>query len=327
MAKTSRQTQKPHNFKPDIIVSFTVPDEPSPAMLAATPDSESESNGDTAKVTLLPFLYASMQDRPKRTVKNYLRHNQVRVNRHVTSQFDYQLMPGDLVEVNTSREWQVFSHPRVKIIYEDDDIIVINKGYGLLSMASDRERETTAYAILKDYVKRVDPRAKLFIVHRLDQHTSGLMMFAKTVSAKETMQHNWNNMVLDRRYAAVVEGAPEPAEGVIDTLLAENSRHVVYVPKEGTPDAVRAVTRYKTVKTRGRYALMDVTLDTGRKNQIRVHLKHIGTPIVGDRKYGATTSPIHRLALHARTLRFVHPVTRRDMNFTIPLPSSFSKLV
>lgn len=326
MAKTSRQTQKPHNFKPDIILTFVVPDEPTPSMCAPATEGN-EGDDDTAKASLLPFLYTVMADKPKRTVKNYLKHNQVRVNNHVTSQFDYQLMPGDKVEINTSREWQVFSHPRIKIIYEDDDIIVINKGYGLLSMASDRERETTAYAILKDYVKRVDPRSKLFIVHRLDQHTSGLMMFAKTVQAKETMQHNWNNMVLDRRYAAVVEGIPDPAEGTIDTLLSENSRHVVYVPKEGTPDAQRAVTRYKTVKTRGRYALMDVTLDTGRKNQIRVHLKHIGTPIVGDRKYGATTSPIHRLALHARTLRFVHPTTRRDMNFTIPLPASFSKLV
>ena len=169
------------------------------------------------------------------------------------------------------------------------------------------------------------------------------MMFAKSAEAKDAMQHNWNNMVIDRRYAAIVEGRPEPAEGVVDTLLAENSRHVVYVPGEEpqddsaedgriampkTPDeAKRAVTRYRTLKTRGGYSLVDVTLDTGRKNQIRVHMQHLGTPIAGDRKYAARTSPIHRLCLHARTLRFVHPVTRRDMNFECPLPPGFSRLV
>ena len=151
-------------------------------------------------------------------------------------------------------------------------------------------------------------------------------MFAKNTQAKETMQHNWNNMVLERCYNAIIRGRMEPAEGEIRSYLTENSAHEVYStqnPEEGQ----LAVTRYRTVGHRGPYTLLELNLATGRKNQIRVHLKDSGHPIVGDRRYGSDESPIHRLALHARTLRFVHPVTRRDMNFSCPLPASFSKLV
>jgi 23S rRNA pseudouridine1911/1915/1917 synthase len=291
-------------FRPDIILDFEVP----------------------ADNTLLQFLFEAMPDRKRTTVKDYLKHNQVMVDGTVTRQFDQPLPAGAKVSVNTSREFQVFSHSRLKIIYEDDDIIVVSKGYGLLSMGTDNVKQGTAYSILRDYVKRKDPRNKIFIVHRLDQHTSGLMMFAKTIEAKETMQHNWNNMVLERRYVAVIEGALDEPEGVIRSYLAENSQHEVYStdkPEEGQ----LAVTRYKQLKTRGGYSLVELELDTGRKNQIRVHLKDQGHPITGDRKYGAKTSPIHRVALHARTLRFVHPVTRRDMNFSTDIPAAFRRLV
>lgn len=276
---------------------------------------------------LLEFLFSAMPDRKRTTVKDYLKHRQVMVDGVVTTQWDTALSAGADVRVNTSREFQVFSNPRLKIVYEDDDIIVVNKGYGLLSVGTDSKRDGTAYSMLRDYVKRVDPRQKLFIVHRLDQHTSGLMMFAKTPQAKEEMQHNWNNMVLERRYVAVVEkGAPEPAEGIVRSFLAENAEHVVYVTTD--PAAGReAVTEYRTLAARGQYALVELQLATGRKNQIRVHMQQLGHPIAGDRKYGAETSPIRRLALHARTLRFVHPVTRRDMNFTTPVPASFRGLV
>lgn len=280
-----------------------------------------------ADARLLDFLYQAMPDRKRTTVKDYLRHRQVMVDGNVTSQWDTPVGPASLIRVNTSREFQTLANPRLRIVYEDDDIIVVNKGYGLLSVGTDTKREGTAYSILRDYVKRVNPRNKLFIVHRLDQHTSGLMLFAKTEQAKETMQHNWNNMVLERRYVAVVEGgAPEPPEGQVRTLLAENSEHVVYVtdnPAEGR----EALTEYCTLAARGNYALVELELATGRKNQIRVHMQHIGHPIAGDRKYGAKTSPIHRLALHARTLRFVHPVTRRDMNFSTPVPAAFKKML
>ncbi len=283
-------------FTPDNILTFTVQETQAPGS-----DSDGDDNNDSdSNVILLDFLLASFPGAKRVTVKDYLKHRQVMVDGQITTQFDTPLAPGAVVRVNTSREFQVFSNPRLKIVYEDDHIIVVNKGYGLLSVASDAKKDGTAYSLLRDYVKRVDPRNKVFIVHRLDQQTSGLMMFAKTEQAKTAMQYNWNNMVLERTYVAVVEGYLDESEGTIRSYLAENSRHEVY--STDNPD-------------------------TGRKNQIRVHLKDTGHPIAGDKRYGARTTPIHRMALHARTLRFIHPVTRKDMNFSTPVPAIFRQLL
>ncbi|MEE0979608.1 MAG: RluA family pseudouridine synthase [Muribaculaceae bacterium] len=275
---------------------------------------------------LLEFLIASMPQRKRTNVKELLGHNQVMVNGNVTTQFNLELQPGDEVKVNISREFPVFYHRRLKLVYEDDDILVVNKGYGLLSMGTDKIKEGTAYSILREYLKWKDPRNKIFIVHRLDRDTSGLMMFAKSAQAKERMQHNWNNMVMERKYLAVVEGFIEEPEGVVRSYLTENSQHEVYStdnPKEGQ----LAVTRWKKLRSRKGYTLMEVSLDTGRKNQIRVHMKDLGHPIAGDRRYGAKSSPIHRLALHAQTLRFIHPITGKDMNFSTPIPTAFDGMV
>lgn len=291
-------------FRPDVIETYEVAEEK----------------------PLLEFLFASMPQRKRTAVKSLLSHNQIAVNGVPVKQFDTPLVPGDVVKANLTREWRVFYNRRLKIVYEDDDIIVVNKGYGLLSMGNDKVTEGTAYSILKEYLKWQDPRNKIFIVHRLDRDTSGLMVFAKTQEAKERLQHNWNNMVLSRKYLAVVEGTPDPAEGEVRSYLAENSRYEVYStdkPGEGQ----LAVTRYKTLKSAAGYSLMEVELDTGRKNQIRVHMKDLGHPISGDRRYGAGPSPIHRMCLHAQTLRFVHPITRKDMNFTTPIPTNFLKMV
>lgn len=276
--------------------------------------------------TLLEFLIASMPERKRTNVKELLKHNSIKVGNLVTTQFDYPLKPGDVVAVNLTREWPRFYNRRVQLVYEDDDIIVINKGYGLLSMGNDKVKEGTAYSILKEYVKWQDPRNKIFIVHRLDRDTSGLMMYARNVQAKEAMQHNWNNMVLDRTYLAVVEGKVDDDEGEIRSYLAENSRYEVY-STDNPDEGQLAVTRYKVLKRANGYSLLEVSLDTGRKNQIRVHMKDLGHPIAGDRKYGAKTSPIHRLALHARTLRFVHPITRELMSFSTPIPAAFASMV
>ncbi len=291
-------------FKPDVIESYVV-------------DSASQ---------LLEFLIAAMPERKRTAIKSLLAHNQVAVNGTPQRQFDFSLKHGDEVKVNLSREFRTFYNRRLKLVYEDDDIIVVNKGYGLLSMGNEKVKDETAYNILRDYLKWQDPRNKVFIVHRLDRDTSGLMVFAKTVEAKEKLQHNWNNMVLERKYLAVVEGRPDPSEGEVRSYLAENSRYEVYStdnPEEGQ----LAVTRYRTLKSKHGYSLMEVQLDTGRKNQIRVHMKDLGHPITGDRRYGAGSSPIHRMALHAQTLRFVHPITRKDMNFSTPVPAIFRQLL
>lgn len=293
-----------NRFKPDVIETYTVRE----------------------ASRLLDFLIASMPERKRTAIKNLLSHNQIAVNGQPVTQFDTELKPGDEVKANLTREFRVFYNRRLKIVYEDDDIIVVNKGYGLLSMGTDKIKEGTAYSILRDYLKWKDPRNKLFIVHRLDRDTSGLMVFAKSEEAKNRLQHNWNNMVISRKYLAVVEGKPEPEEGVVRSYLAENSRFEVYStdkPEEGQ----LAITCYKTLRSRNGYSLMEVSLDTGRKNQIRVHMKDLGHPIAGDRRYGAKSSPIHRMALHAQTLRFVHPMTRKDMNFSTPVPASFAKMV
>lgn len=297
---------RPGTFRPDNILEFrhTAPEE----------------------TGLLDFLLAAMPDRKKTSVKELLKHNQVMVDGNVTTQFDMPVTEGATVRVNTTREFQTFYNPRLKIVYEDNDIIVVNKGYGLLSMGTDKIKDGTAYSLLRDYVKRKDPRNKIFIVHRLDRDTSGLMMFAKTMQAKEAMQHNWNNMVLERRYVAVITNGPlDPQEGEIRSYLTENAAHEVYSTTEPGKGQL-AVTYYRTLRNRGKYSLVELSLATGRKNQIRVHMKEAGHPIAGDRRYGAPASPIHRLALHAQTLRFVHPVTRRDMSFATPVPAAFDKL-
>ena len=299
-----RQQERRSKFKPDVIKTLSV---------------ESPSQ-------LMAFVAENLPEMKRTRLKQMLAHNQIAVNGMPVSRFDHPLAPGDEVKVNFVREFKVFSHRRLRIVYEDSDIIVVEKGYGLLSMGNDKVKEGTAYSILKDYVKWSNPANKIFIVHRLDRDTSGLMMFAKTIEAKEAMQHNWNNMVLNRKYLAVVEGTPDEEAGVIRSYLAENSQYEVYStddPEEGQ----LAVTRYSTVAAGKNYTMLEVELDTGRKNQIRVHMKDIGHPISGDRKYGASPSPIHRLALHARTLRFIHPITRKEMDFSTGIPTAFRRLV
>ena len=276
--------------------------------------------------TLLAFVEKRLADHSKTKVKSMLKHNQFAVNSMPISQFDTPLEDGDKVSVNFTKSFRVFSSPRIKLVYEDNDILVINKGYGVLSMGTDNIKEGTAYSIMREYVKYSDPRAKVFIVHRLDRDTSGLMMLAKTMEAKDTMQHNWNNMVLNRKYVAVVEGVIPDDEGVVKSYLAETAQFEVYSTQDPTKGQL-AITRYKVLKRSSGYTLVELELDTGRKNQIRVHMKDLGHPIVGDRKYGASSSPIRRLALHARTLRFVHPITRKEMNFELPVPTRFAGLV
>lgn len=285
------------------------------------------TNRSDSQLGLMAMLNEAFPDARRSDIKAWLRHGQVRLRGRVTSQFDEPVAPGEEVEVNVTRSFPVLNHPRVRLIYEDDDIIVINKGYGVLSVGTgSAKKETTAYDVLKKYVKEQNPANKIFVVHRLDRATSGLMMFAKSVEAQEAMQHNWNNMVLDRTYVAVLEGELEQTEGVVKSYLAENSRHEVYSTKEAGEGKL-AITNYKVIRSGHGRSLVEFSLDTGRKNQIRVHAKELGHPIIGDKRYGATTSPLHRLALHARSLRFAHPITRKDMKFETPVPSKFQAVV
>lgn len=281
---------------------------------------------------LMAFLQTAMPDASRSDVKRWLKFGHVKAAGSVVSAFDFPVAPGAEVLINLTRPFVTFSHHRLQLVYEDDDIIVVNKGYGLLSVGTGApasgksgKPQETAYNILKDYVKAQNPANKIFVVHRLDRHTSGLMMFAKSMEMQTEMQHNWNNMVISRKYVALVEGIVENDEGEIRSRLEENSAFRVYSLSEGEVhanprDGKLAVTRYKVLRRMKGRTLVEFELDTGRKNQIRVHAADMGHPIVGDVKYGGHTSSLHRLALHARTLRFAHPRTRRDMNFTSEVP-------
>lgn len=286
-------------------------------------------NKDEATVGLLAFVSAVFPDSKRSDLKKWLKFGHLAVDGSVTTAFDAPVAPGSVVELNMTRPFVVFRHPRIRLVYEDEDIIVVDKGYGLLSVGTDSSKKTsveTAYSILREYVKSKHPSNKIFIVHRLDRDTSGLMVFAKTVEAKEALQHNWNNMVLERKYVALLDGELDKDSGEVKSHLAETVQHEMYStddPAEGK----LAVTRYKVRRKGKGHTLAEFSLDTGRKNQIRVHARDLGCPITGDKKYGNGSGPLHRLALHAETLRFAHPVSRKDMNFTSPVPSQFYKYV
>ena len=287
---------------------------------------EYENRGDVAK-GLMDFVSSCRPDTKRNDIKKWLRFGHLMINGQVVTAFDAPVAPGDVVKLNVSRPFTLFHHPRIELVYEDDDVIVINKGYGLLSVGvQNAQKEENAYDILRNYVKEVDPRNKLFIVHRLDRDTSGLMMFAKSAEAQEILRHNWNNMILERLYVAVLEGNLEQDSGFVKSRLTENSKYVVY--STDNPDEGRvAVTHYKVIGRGNNLTLAQFSLDTGRKNQIRVHASDLGHPISGDKKYGAKSRPLHRLALHAQTLRFAHPVTRKDMFFSTPIPEKFQTVL
>jgi 23S rRNA pseudouridine1911/1915/1917 synthase len=214
----------------------------------------------------------------------------------------------------------------IKVLYEDQEIIVIEKPAGLLTMATEKEKHRTVYAILYDHVKKQRPPEKIFIVHRLDREASGLLVFAKQEAAKFNLQQQFRQHSAGRIYTAVVEGRFKPEEQTIQTFLAENSIHRCY----STPDAARgklSVTHIHVLARAQHYTLLEAILETGRKHQIRVHLSEQGHPIAGDKVYGSQTNPLHRLALHASQLKFRHPRTGKKLEYCSPLPAAFSILV
>lgn len=212
------------------------------------------------------------------------------------------------------------------ILHEDRDIIVVEKIAGLLTIGTDREKEKTAYFILNTYVKKGNPRSRnrIFIVHRLDRDTSGLLVFAKNEKAKRYLQDHWKDF--DKKYVAVVHGVFQEKHGVISSYLTENANYRVY----STADQEKgkfSKTGYQVIKESGKYSLLEITLFTGRKNQIRVHLSEKGHPVVGDKIYGEKDKSVKRLALHSYSLSILHPFTNKEMVFKTELPPYFKTLV
>ena len=276
-------------------------------------------------IQLMPFLIAKMGGMSRSSVKSLLAHRQVSVNDKVITQFDFELKPNDSVTVNSTRGNVELSHPKLKMIFEDNDLIVVEKKEGLLSVTTGKEFETTAFSVLKNYVKRSSTQNRIYVVHRLDRETSGVLVFAKHREAQLILQENWHEIVTKRVYVAVVEGKVEKENDKIVTWLKENEKSLKIHSSDTDNGGQMAVTKYSRIKCNDDFSLLEIELETGRKNQIRVHMQDIGHPVVGDKKYGSTKS-IGRLALHARVLEFYHPMTSEPLHFETPIPKEFLKL-
>lgn len=277
---------------------------------------------------LMEFLSSKMGGMTRTSVKALLSRRQVQVNNRIETKYNYMLNPGDIVSINSGIANEELKHPKLRILYEDDIIVVVEKKEGLLTMATVRESdEMTAYSILKSYLRKGNPRAELYTVHRLDRETSGVLLFAKTKDAQFSMQSHWHEIVTKRCYVALVEGEPQKADDTIISWLTENKKSYKIHSSWTNNGGQQAITHYTVLQSNGEYSLLSVELETGRKNQIRVQLAAIGHPVVGDKKYGSRTTPIKRLALHAQLLEFIHPITHKSMRFETPVPKEFKLLL
>ena len=270
---------------------------------------------------LLEYLYENL-DMPKKRVKQYLTHGSIYVNNSKVTQFDYRLLPGMNIIIDTDNKNK--KELPFDIVFEDDHIIVVNKPSGLLSIATEKEKEKTLFHIVREYLVSKDKYAKVFIVHRLDKDTSGLVVLAKDEKTKNKLQENWNEYVSLREYVAVVHGKLKNKEDRIIQRLKENRTNLVYVSKD--EDAKEAITNYKVIKETDNYSMVSINIETGRKNQIRVAFSTLRNPIVGDKKYGEKDNE-NRLFLHANRLKMYYPEIKKDILFEIPTPNEFKKLM
>jgi 23S rRNA pseudouridine1911/1915/1917 synthase len=271
---------------------------------------------------LLPFLLKTITNQGRNSIKSLLSRGQVSVDGQAVTAYNFALQPGQQVSVSKEKVTEEPPMVGLTILYEDRDIIVIRKDAGLLSVASPQENEMTAYRQLMAHVRRENPKNRIFIVHRLDRDTSGVMMFAKSEKVQQILQNSWKDMVKERKYVALVEGSVKKPEGTISSWLKE-SRTLKMYSSPYPNDGQYAVTHYKVIQSNRNFSLLEVRLETGRKNQIRVHLQDLGHPIVGDKKYGAKSKAIGRLGLHASVLAFLHPATGELMRFEADTPRAF----
>lgn len=271
---------------------------------------------------LLDYLYNNL-DIPKKRIKQYLTHGAIYVNNNKTTKYNYKLVTGMTINIDTeskSKKTLPFD-----IVFEDDNIIVVNKPSGLLTIATSKEKEKTLYHIVGEYLKSKDRFAKVFIIHRLDKDTSGVVVLAKNEKIKNTLQENWNDFVTLREYIAIIEGHPKNKEGKIIQKLKETKTNLVYISKDA--EGKEAITNYKVLRENENYSEVSINIETGRKNQIRVALASLRTPIVGDKKYGDPKNNENRLYLHANRLKIYYPIIKKDILFETPIPTEFKKIM
>ncbi|MGF7140564.1 RluA family pseudouridine synthase [Roseimarinus sediminis] len=275
---------------------------------------------------LMKYLLISLKGKSRNNIKSLLSHQQILVNKQQISQFNHHLKAGDQITISNQRTQELpRASKQFSIIFEDEHLIIVDKQAGILSMGTQGEREHTVYFQLSQHVKQQNRANKIFIVHRLDRETSGVMVFAKSQKVKQLLQENWNQVLAERSYIAVVEGVFEKEHGSIRSYLHENKSMKVYSGQKAK-DGKLAITHFKVIKRSSTHTLIELHLETGRKNQIRVHMQDAGHSIINDKKYGAQTNPIGRLGLHARVLSIKHPLTGKLLRFQTPIPPSFLKL-
>jgi len=271
---------------------------------------------------LMAFLLAQLPDKSRNTIKSLLAHHQVSVDYKIITQFNHPLKAGQEVIITWTKVQQGNPNKGVRVVFEDPYILVIEKQPGLLSIATDKEKQRTVYRILSDQAKESDPRNRIFVVQRLDRDASGLMIFAKSKDVQQLLQDSSQKGLVKRKYIVVVEGSVDQDQGVVTSWLKENTARIVYssnIPNDGQ----KSVTRYRVLKRKKNYTLMDIEPETERKNQVRVHLKDLEHPIAGDKKYGSTKNPMNRMALHARFLELRHPVNGNKLQFETAIPNQF----
>ena len=273
---------------------------------------------------LLEFLLETLKDQSRNSVKSLLTNHRVSIDGAPISQYNFQLTKGDVVIISKTPIHKM-TISNLPIIFENEEFIVINKPSGLLSIASDKEKGSTAYRMLMDYVQQKDKHNRIYVVHRIDEDTSGVLMVAKNEKIRDLLQDKWNDLVSKRGYYAIVEGQLKEKQGTIKSYLKKNSQNMMYSSKKAG-DGQLAITHYKVIAESDKYSLLDVNIDSGRKNQIRVHLGDLGHHVIGDDKYGNPSNPIKRLGLHAYELDLEHPTTHKKMSFKAPMPKEFLSL-
>ena len=292
-----------------------------------------------AATELMPFLLSKLGGMTRTSVKQLLSQRRVTVNAGIQTRHDTPLKPGDMVNILQGRGNVELRHPKLRIIYEDDALIVVEKKNGLLTVPyNPKSSEMTVLSILKDYVKKQSRKANVYVVHRLDRETSGVLVFAKSPELQEYMRTYWRQLVSKRTYVALVEGRLEKKEGTITSWLTEDQQTMMVYSSQTDNGGQKAITHYKVVKESAmpsaeqdlaaEYSLVELNLETGRTNQIRVHMQSIGHPVVGDRKYGNgnESSPVDRLCLHAKVLEFIHPMTEKKVRFEAAAPKEMLRM-
>ena len=290
-----------------------------------------------ASAELMPFLLSKLGGMTRTSVKQLLSQRRVTVNAGIQTRHDTPLKAGDVVQVLQGRGNVELRHPKLRIIYEDDALIVVEKKNGLLTVPyNPKSSEMTAYSILKEYVKKESKRNTVHVVHRLDRETSGVLVFAKSPELQEYMRTYWRQLVTKRTYVALVEGLFEKKEGTITTWLTEDPHTGMVYSSPKDDGGQKSVTHYKVIKSTilGEddqalpVSLIELNLETGRTNQIRVHMQSINHPVIGDRKYGHGNeySPVDRLCLHAKVLEFIHPMTEKKVRFEAAAPKEMTRI-